>query len=188
MAIFQQQPKKGFNQRCELCRKCCAKTLGCDACEFSLCIIPVSTNIAPWNMCKFSFMCRATIPFFGISQIIVFIGALQFITFCAHARGKQSDKCCGLLWTNRSEKTVVLSTVPDFQQRRLQMVHQSFFEQVLPTRELWLPRCNTLQWCSRININKNKFLLEIHCPHNKRNHTTQEEKNYIISCGTNTAF
>ena len=132
-----------------------AKTLGCNACEFSLCIIPVSTNIAPWNMCKFSFMCRAKIPFFGISQIIVFIGALQFITFCAHAQGKQSDKCWGLLWTNRSEKTVELSTVPHFQQRPLQMVYQSFFEQVLPTRELWLLRCNTLQWCSRININKN---------------------------------
>jgi len=40
-----------------------------------------------------------------MSQIIVFIGALQLITFCTHALGKPSDIRWGLLWANRSEKT-----------------------------------------------------------------------------------
>ena len=56
---------------------------------------------------------------FGIPQIIVFIWALQFITFSVHAPSKQSCRCWGLLWTNRSEKTVVLSSLQDFQQIHL---------------------------------------------------------------------
>jgi len=81
----------------------------------------------------------------GIPQTIVFIGALQFIAICAHTPSKQSDRCWSLLSTNCNEKTVVLITVPDFQHHLLQMLWQSFFAQVIPMRELWLPCWNTLQ-------------------------------------------
>jgi len=100
MAIFQQQPKKGLieSANCEGSVPN-AKTLYSTICEVSLCMIP---SLNKYHTLKYVW---ATFPFvvpqflaFCIPQIIVFICALQFITFCVHTLSKQSNRYWGLLW------------------------------------------------------------------------------------------
>ena len=103
--------------------------------------------------------------FFGIPQIIVFICALQFITFCVHAPSKKCDRCWSLLWTNRSEKTVILSSL---QNQIFNKFICKWFINPFSNRSYQQVSCG---WCT-----------VTHCLWCRR------KKSYINACGINKAF
>ena len=147
--IFQQQPKIESHK---FCRKC-AKSKNTKAVlyvRFHCAWYQVSTNIKPWSMCKFPFMCCTTITSFLPCHKSLFLlaccNSLHSVPMLQANKVIDVEVYCEQI----AMRKLVLITVPDSQQSHLQMVYQSFFKQVIPMRELWLLPFNMSQWCHRV--------------------------------------